>query len=145
MDNYFVNEIERTERELLALKTSIVKSGSVVAMLKKSIGYSIPLALNAAQTSATGYVYFKVTVDNDCMVNVTLNKYIDNLNLVFEAAPLTRVVICKYQKMSDLEYMIILRGIGDSNDINTLRNGGSVTLTGTVTVTATDNFSLGAV
>lgn len=145
MEDYFSREITTIEKELTALKTSIVKSGSTIVADSKSISYRIDLALNQSQTIAFGYAYFKITLNSDAILTISLDKYIDNLNKVFDVGSQTRYINYRLCKLSNNEYVVAIRGNGDANDILTLRNGGNVSLNGILTVICSDSFNLGAI
>lgn len=141
MQNYFEREITTIEKELLWLKTSVVKSGAVVTSEVKSVDYNIPLQL-ASATNATGAANFKLKINDDAIFEPTLDVYYDDITV----GPLgnTRRRTVQTFWLTGEEYILNVRAWGDSNDITTLQNGGSVTMSGTLTVTCTDDFTLEA-
>lgn len=144
MQNYFENEIKNMERELVRLKTAAQRSSAVVSTVSQSVDISISLSLNAAQTSASGQVRYRISTESDALVSMTLAKYYDDVNIGWQVPRATRVIILEKSVMgSDIIATIIGTGTqGANSDVSTLINGGSVTLTTTMTVMATDNFTI---
>ena len=145
MDNYFDKEILQMERELLRLKTSQQKFAGSVPTVKKSIQISVPLALSGGGMTARGQIYCKIVPENTALFYPTLAKYYDDVLLFPYTENRTRYFSIEvYHNGDDLFIEIRANGTnyGQNNDVDTLRNGGSVSLTNTLTVVATDNFEL---
>lgn len=145
MENYFNREVLQLERELLRLKTSQQKFAGSVPTAKKSININVPLSLDAGGFTATGKLYCRITVKNGSLVYPTLQKYYDNVMLSPYTESRTRVfTLDMYNDGDNIILEIIATGTnyGQNNDMDTLKNGGSVSLTNTITVVATDNFEL---
>lgn len=145
MDNYFDREILQMERELLRLKTSQQKFAGSVPTIKKNLQISVPLALAAGGLTARGQIYCKIVPESTALVYPTLAKYYDDVLLFPYVEDRTRSFSMEmYQNGNDLYLEIIAYGTnyGQNNDVATLKNGVSVSLTNTITVVATDNFEL---
>jgi hypothetical protein len=148
MDNYFDREILQMERELLRLKTSQQKFAGSVPTIKKSLQISVPLALTAGGMTARGQIYCKIVPESTALVYPTLAKYYDDVLLFPYVEDRTRSFFMEmFRNGDDLYLEIIAYGTnyGQNNDVATLKNGGSVSLTNTITVVSTDNFELGIV
>lgn len=145
MDNYFDREILQMERELLRLKTSQQKFAGSVPTVKKSIQISVPLALAGGGMTARGQIYCKIVPENTALVYPTLSKYYDDVLLFPYVEDRTRSFSMEMYHNGDdlyLEIRAIGTNYGQNNDVDTLRNGGSVSLTNTITVVATDDFEM---
>lgn len=145
MDNYFDREILQMERELLRLKTSQQKFAGSVPTVKKSIQISVPLALAGGGFTARGEIQCKITLDHISLVYPTLAKYYDDVLLSPYVGDRTRYFSMEmYHNGDDRILQIVAHGTnyGQNNDVATLKNGGSVSLTNTITVVATDDFEM---
>lgn len=144
MDNYFSEEIKKIKREITALKTAMQKSAGQIEFDVKSVNFSIPLSLNASQTQASGSVSFKIVSDKPVLFFATLDKYYDDITKAGPGPILSRY-FTTYQWV-DLDGIVIqITGNGTqgpNSDVTTLINGGSVTLSGKLTVKCTDQFTL---
>lgn len=143
MQQYFENEIKRLEKELTALKTSMVKSSSSIMTITKSINFSIDL-VSSGGSRPSGTTKFVINTNGDALFSATLDSYYDDIMKELDGRYLTRqkyVVIAN--RFGDIR--IDVRGIGTRDDETTIRGGGSVTLTGTLTVQCTNEFTLEAV
>lgn len=141
MQNYFENEITRMEKEILWLKTSAVKSGTVITSQVKTVDFNIPLDL-VTPTNATGTVRYKITLDDNAIFNSSLNVYFDD---IVNAHSDTRRRAIETCYLSENVYLIKVSAWGDSDDRDTLSGGGTVTISGKLTVTCTDDFTLEAI
>lgn len=139
MQNYFENEITRMEKEILWLKTSAIKSGSVITSQVKTIDYAIPLEL-VSEFNATGSIDYKLILDDEAIFNTTLDKYYDDIVGGYDDGR-RRAIGENY--LGRNEYIITVYAWGDQNDRDILRGGGSVTITGKLTITCTDDFTIG--
>ena len=145
MDNYFDREILQMERELLRLKTSQQKFAGSVPTVKKSIQISVPLALAGGGMTARGQIYCKIVPDSTALFYPTLAKYYDDVTLFPYVEDRTRSFSMEMFQNGDdlyLEIRAIGTNYGQNNDVATLKNGGSVSLTNTITVVATDDFEM---
>ena len=146
MQDYFEHEFSQMEKELTQLKTSMLRSASEIAFEKKSIQVNIPLSLNSSQTSANGSVVFQVNSNSTLLVFPTLSQYYDDISLAGRIPNETRWLQVNEGMMNDGTELIEVYGngtqTGTNNDVETLINGGSVTLNATLTVYATDSFTL---
>lgn len=141
MQNYFDRELSQMEKELLRLKTSQQKFAGSVPTAQKSVQISVQLALSGGGNTATGYVYCKISSENKLLAFPTLAKYYDDITQYTITPRTTRAFIMEPYYI-DNELFIYIRAYGTSNDVQTLKNGGTVTLTNTLTVVATDDFEL---
>lgn len=139
MQEYFEREITTMEKELRWLKTSVVKSGAAISSIVKTIPYNIPLNL-ASSTNANGNMLFKLTLHENAVFDPTLDIYYDDVTL----GPLgdTRRRAVQTYWLNEHQYVLRIGVWGDSDDIATLTGGGSVEMSGTLTVTSTDEFTL---
>lgn len=145
MDNYFSRELERIGKEIRQLKTAKQKSAVEVPSTTKSVAISIPLELNQSQTTASGKAIYRITSANQTYLVATLEKYYDDVMLNTEFPRKTRSMIIQFGKSSNNNYIVLItaRGTGGpDSDVTTLKNGGSVTLTNTLTVRGMDDFSI---
>lgn len=139
MQEYFEHELGMLEKEMRWLKTSNVKSGAAISSMVRKVSYSIALRL-ASSTNATGSVLYRARVSSEAILNATLDKYYDDI-AVGPGGDTRRRAVEMYCIESG-EYIIRVSAWGDSNDIVTLTGGGSVTMSGTLAITCTDDFSL---
>lgn len=140
MQNYFENELTMMEKEIRWLKTSLVKSGATITSVIKSVDYSIPLQLVGGD--AKGSANFIVNVDEACILVPNLDLYYQDIS---QAMAGTRTANCIIKWLSDLQYIVTVEVSGDSNDVSTISGGGSVTLTGVLSVCSSGDFTLEAV
>lgn len=141
MQNYFENELTRLEKEMTWLKTSAVKSGATITSQVKTIQYNIGLEL-VSSTNANGSQRFILTLNDSAIFNSTLDKYYDNITLDSTGDTRRRTITSYW--LNNNTFYIIVYAWGDSNDIATLEGGGSVTISGNLTITCTDDFTLEA-
>lgn len=144
MENYFNNETARMTREITTLKTAAQKSSGQIEMASKSISVSIPLSLNASQTSASGSAYFVIKSSKPVISFVTLDHYYDDITKANLTPRQTRSLsIVKYVAPNGIGVRVLGYGTqGPNSDVTTLINGGSVTLTATMTINCTDDFNI---
>lgn len=140
MQNYFESEITRLEKEIRWLKTSAMKSGATITSQVKTINYNIPLSL-VSPTNANGSVRFRLQLPDTAIFNPTLDKYYDNITIA-QGDTRRRAIETSY--LSNNQFVLTVYAYGDSTDIATLEGGGSVTISGNLTVTCTDDFTLEA-
>lgn len=142
MDNYFDNEIKNIKREIHGLKQSQQKSAANVPTSAQSVSITQTLKLiDSGDPRAT--VHYKVETPSRALVFATLDKYYDDIMLNDHRwNPDTRVARISVQKASKLVYYISITFIGDGNDYITIRDGGTVTMTRTMTVRCTDTFTM---
>lgn len=142
MDNYFESEIERLKREILGLKKAQQKSAANVPTTAQSVSITQTLQLiDSGDPRAT--VHYKIETPSRALVFATLDKYYDDITLNDHRwNPDTRVARISVQKYSKLVYYISITYIGDGNDYITIRDGGTVTMTRTLTVRCTDTFTM---
>lgn len=142
MQEYFNIEMKRIQRELTALKTSSTKSSGSIMTISKSVSFQIPLE-STGTLRPSGRVNFVFSSDRDALFSATLDSYYDDVSKEIEGRYLTRqkyIVIAKrFGKIR-----IDVRGIGTRDDETTIRGGGSVTLTGVMTIKSTNEFTIEA-
>jgi hypothetical protein len=140
MQNYFDNEIKNIERELLALKTASTVSSIPLELIQHSVQISIPLQLSIYQTTATGAVAYKIVSDEDLIVYPYLSWYYENIYDIEVTGE------HRYLRMMNLFQdgapLIFINARGSENDIQRMIGGESITLTATLTVVATRNFTM---
>lgn len=141
MDNYFEQELNYIEHELTSLKTSMILAASEINFTSHSITFSIRLELNSTQSIARGRANFRVvSSSNNILTFATLNKYYDNVS---QAASFNSRYFRLIEGITNSgSPCVSISANGTDNDVNTLINGGSVILSGTLTVWATDSFRL---
>lgn len=146
MQNYFDNELKTIERELIRLKTSQQKFAGEVPLVTKSINVDLPLSLNTTRTTARGEKKLKIIVDKPSLFVATLAHYYDDVTKSADDPRTTRMMYHFVSKISNNQYLVDVVAYGtqrgNNNDVQTLINGGSVVLSNTLTVTATDDFRL---
>ena len=140
MQNYFDNEIKNIVRELLALKTASTVSSIPLELIQHSVQISIPLQLSIYQTTATGAVAYKIVSDEDLIVYPYLSWYYENIYDIEVTGE------HRYLRMMSLFQdgapLIFINARGSENDIQRMIGGESITLTATLTVVATRNFTM---
>lgn len=141
MENYFSNEINYTRKELTRLKTTAQKSASNITTTSQSIQVNIPLSLRSTYT-AMGEVDYKITTESNALVSFTLDKYYDDItyDLLPIIRPRERLILPLQLDANTMFLNIQARGNGD--DVQTLTDGGSVTITNTLTVRSTAPFTI---
>ena len=148
MQDYFESEILRTEQELTDLKTSQQKFAGEVPLVIKSINVSIGLSLDSSQTTARGEQKFKITMSKPSMFVPTLAHYYDDVSKSEDSPRTTRYMYFMAGKIGDNQYLVRVIAYGTEwsagSDVETIKGGGSVTLTNTLTVQSTDDFTLEA-
>lgn len=147
MQNYFDRELSQMEKELLRLKTSQQKFAGSVPTIEKSIQISIPLGLNSSQTVAEGEKLYKIISEGNVLAFPTLAKYYDDITKSTSVWALTRYFTLRLGILDGNFCFLIYAqgtgfGYGQNSDVQTLINGGTVTLQNTLTVAATDDFTL---
>jgi len=140
MQDYFDNEIKYLDKELTRLKTSMTKSSGSIMTISKSINFSIPLE-SSGFLRPSGTTRFILNTDANALFHVTLDSYYDDVMKELDGRYLTRQ---KYPIIANRfgNIRIDVRGLGTIDDEATIRGGGSVTLTGTMTVQCTNEFTL---
>lgn len=143
MQDYFDNEIKHLTRELTALKTSMVKSSGSILSVSKSYNFSIPLQ-SSGFLRPSGLTKFILHTDNNALFHVTLDSYYDDVMKQLDGRYLTRQ---KYPMVARRfgNIRIDVRGLGTKDDETTIQGGGSVTLTGVMTIQCTNEFTLEAI
>lgn len=140
MQDYFDNEIKYLDKELTRLKTSMTKSSGSILTIVKSINFSIPLQ-STGFLRPSGTTKFILHTDENALFHVTLDSYYDDVMKELDGRYLTRQ---KYPIIANRfgNIRIDVRGLGTIDDEATIQGGGSVTLTGTMTVQCTNEFTL---
>lgn len=133
----FSNLFNWIKKEILALKTIKPKTASVMKTQRKSVSISLPLTIYAYQPMSSRAAIIKATSTDgsDMLASCTL-KGVSTLN--------NRIVIVQRTPGSTgvAEFAVFV-AYGNSTDLETLRNGGSVTVNFNVDVTATSDINLG--
>lgn len=146
MNNYFEQELLSIDRELAALKTAQQKFAGEVPLITKVIQVDVPLQLNSSQTIARGVKMVRLDSNDKCFFVATLNKYFDNIMDAAKTPRISREAYVRIGKDSSgknlVEVIAYGTEFGDNNDVQTLVNGGSVTLSYTLTVKSTENFDM---
>lgn len=140
MQDYFDNEIKYLDKELTRLKTSMTKSSGSILTVVKSVNFSIPLQ-STGFLRPSGTTKFILHTDENALFHVTLDSYYDDVMKELDGRYLTRQ---KYPIIANRfgNIRIDVRGLGTIDDEATIQGGGSVTLTGTMTVQCTNEFTL---
>ena len=140
MQDYFDNEIKYLNKELTRLKTSVTKSSGSIMTISKSVNFSIQLE-SSGFLRPSGTTRFILHTDYDVLFHATLDKYYDDVMKNLDGRYLTRQKFVIVANRSG-NIRIDIRGIGTRDDEATIQGGGSVTLTGTMTVQCTNEFTL---
>lgn len=138
MQNYFESELTHLEKEMRWLKTSAVKSGATITSAVESVDYSISLNL-VSSTNANGKQVFILETEDSAIFTATLDVYYDDIT---NALGDTRRRTVQPYYLSGNKYALTILAWGNSSDRATLSGGGTVTITGKLTVTCTSNFTL---
>lgn len=146
MQNYFDREIAQLEKELLRLKTAQQKFAGQVPTISKSIDVSVPLHLSISGFAAIGEKVYKINVNGDsAFYTSTLAHYYDDVTK-HGTVPLETRYMTVINTFRDNNYYVTVSGngttYGPNNDLETLRNGGSVILTNKLTIICTDDFTI---
>ena len=147
MENYFDSEIKRTEQELTNLKTSVQKFAGEVPLVQKSIDISIPLSIDSSLVpEASGKQVFKLTTPKASIFVPTLEHYYDDATKSEDFPRTTRYMYFIIGRIAENQYLIEVFAYGtqwtEDSDAEVIKRGGSVTLTNTLTVKSTDEFTL---
>lgn len=142
MDNYFSSEIAKMMKEITTLKTASQKSAGQIEVSSKTVSVSVPLSLNASQTVASGSAYYVIKSLKPVISFVTLDHYYDDIAKANLAPRQSRSLsVIKYVSADGIGIRILGYGTqGPNSDVATLINGGSITLTATMTIKCTDEF-----
>lgn len=141
MENYFTTEISRLEKEILMLKTTMRKSAGVIPMEVKLLTLQISLSLNSAQTLANGKKYIKIIPNKPALILLTLDKYQNNIYydptfVIQDGWALVQLVTTPSgAEIADVSVR------GSDADVQTLKNGGTVTKTVKLLIQCSDNFT----
>lgn len=140
MQDYFDNEIKYLDKELTRLKTSMTKSSGSILTVVKSVNFSIQLE-STGFLRPSGTTKFILHTDENALFHVTLDSYYDDVMKELDGIYSTRQ---KYVLIANRfgNIIIDIRGLGTRDDETTIQGGGSVTLTGTMTVQCTNEFTL---
>lgn len=141
MENYFSNEINHVKKELTRLKTTAQKSAGTITTASQSIQVNIPLSLRSP-VDAMGEVDYKIITESNALVSFTLDKYYDDIH--YDLLPIIHPRerhILPLQMDANTIYLVV-QAQGDGNDIQTLTDGGSVTITNTLTIRCTTPFTI---
>ena len=140
MQEYFETEIKRAEKEMVSLKTSMLKSSGSIMTISKSINFSIDLQ-STGGSRPSGITKFVINTGSDALFQTSLDSYYDDVTQELNGRYLTRQkYIAVANRFGDIRIDVI--GIGTRDDETTIRGGGTVTLTGTLTVQCTNEFTL---
>lgn len=145
MENYFDRKFLMLENELRYLKTCAVRSSVNVPMVHKTVDVSVPLELKYSNTEAEGSVFYKITMDGDYLVLPSLDWYYGDISKAYQYPYTTRHITQTLYRLDDdsLIIEVYARGtMGSSGDVQTLINGGSVNVTGKLTVACSGNFNI---
>ena len=140
MQDYFERELLNIKREMTYLKTAMQKSAGIVETTSHSVSLNLPLSLDEYQINASGHARFGVNSSDNILMMTTLNWYYDDITKASDLPRTTRHadVITFYDGRPIIR--VIVRGT--QSDVNTLKNGGSVSIDVILTVRATDEFTL---
>ena len=143
MQDYFNTEIRQLKKELTALKTNSTKSSGSIMTISKSIPFQIQLESTGAQRPS-GKISFVFNSAGNVLFNATLDSYFDDVTKELDGRYLTRQ---KYIVIAERfgQTRVDVRGLGTRDDEATIRSGGSVTVSGTLTVQCTNEFTLGEI
>lgn len=142
MQGYFSAEIKRLKNELTTLKTSSTKSSGSIMTISKSIPFQIQLESTGAMRPS-GRTNFVFTSNGDALFSATLDSYYDDVMEELDGRYLTRQ---KYVVIAERfgKIRVDVRGVGTRDDEATIRGGGSVSLTGLLTIKCTNDFTIEA-
>jgi len=142
MENYFDKQLLAIERELVGLKTSSLKSAAAVETIADSVNLSLPLQLNGAGTVASASKLYKIVIQGNELIMPTTDWHFGDVTQYPQNS--TRRAYCQLGRTSggDMLLQVVVRG--DDNDVTTLKNGGSVSLSVELTVRCTGTFTLEA-
>lgn len=141
MENYFSNEINHVKKELTRLKTTAQKSAGNIKTASQSIQVNMSLSLREP-FGAMGEAHYKIITESNALASFTLDKYYDDIH--YDLLPIIHPRerhILPLQIDANTIYLVI-QAQGDGNDIQTLTDGGSVTITSTLTVRCTAPFTI---
>lgn len=126
----FENNLKREIEEVRMLKTGVQKSASSVELVSYNINVSTTL-----NQSGYGWEYVRVrpVQQQDMLINATLNKINgDDNGRQFET--------CLF--FDGYDYVVYVGFTGNSDDDATIAGGGTVTVSATLTVISTDEFTM---
>lgn len=148
MDNYFNSEITQIEKELTQIKTSMSKSAGVIQTVVATVDVNVPLALNAAQTSATGSVGYLVQPQKNAIIVCTLNWYSENV-LIDHLVPREVRKLYIEEGETNGNRIVTINAVGTqaggNSDVQKLINGQSVSISAKLTIRATCDFTVEAI
>lgn len=131
----FERDIKKIKKEVHSLKVAARKSSSIVGMVSESFDLSIGLSLS--QGNASGRRTFRISSTDGGLIlaSPTLDKIYDwSDGRNYECLP--------YWQTSDQAEIVVVVVNGSSDDVNTLSQGGSVTVNVKLTITATNYFTI---
>lgn len=150
MNDYFDREVLSVERELVRLKTAAQKSSQVVDTVAKTVSVNVPLSVVSGGTTCKGEVHYAVSCDTDSIIMATLNWYHGNIYDEWQVPRISRAMKVDKVRMSNDNIGLIITAYGTNysadgtDDLTKLKNGQSVTISASLTVRCTDNFTVGA-
>lgn len=142
MNDYFESEIKKIQKEILDLKTSAQKSAIVVPSVSKTVNIKLKLEIIDSGNPRAS-TSFLIETNSRALVFATLNQYFDDIYLNDHLwSPNTRKAKILISKISKLEYFVGVDFEGNEDDWVTIRGGGTVEMSRTLTVRCTDDFRM---
>lgn len=144
MREYFDQEIKMLEKEITALKTSMAKSAGMIVMAEKTVDVTISLTLPSDTAIApSGVAQVQAAGVGGGFLMATLDKYYDDISLASGDYDTRKRWI--WLSMADGTIVVNIGASGTWEDGQTIRQGGSVSITAKLTVQATEDFTLEAI
>lgn len=143
MQNYFEREILSIKRELTYLKTAMQKSAGVIETISQTVDLNLSLALDDSGNTAYARASYEVNSINDMLMMITLNWYYEDISKAHDFPYITRHAY--FENGYNPRPIIRVTVRGTQADVNTLKNGGSVRVGVSLTVRATNEFTLEAI
>ena len=142
MENYFDSEIKRLQREIKNLKTTGQKSAANVPIVTKTLSIELELKLGGSGNPRAHKDYV-ITTNSEALVMATLDKYFDDIYINdHQWNPDTRKSSVGVGYYDYCSYSVRVNFFGDGNDYIAVRDGRTLKMSRTLTISCTDDFNI---
>lgn len=148
MQDYFEHEITQAKKELTRLKTSAQKSSSNARIIVQQIPISVDLQwenISYPYGSARAEIFYEIIPENNAIYNCTLDWYSGDITQAAVTTQPTREIKLTQHILPNGSEGVRLYFIGTEDGANSdaarVKNGETVTINVTLTISCTDVFT----
>lgn len=144
MENYFTQELKQLKREITNIKTSAQKSAGSIKTSVQSVSMSVDLQIvdSGLPVAKKEYIIESNTTD---LAMVTLDNYYADIYRNDHSSNPSRSTKLFVYRVDDTRLRADVIFKGDENDWNTISGGGTVSMSATMTIRCTNNFTISEV